>query len=44
MKEIEVTVEALLKRAMQAFDSNDALKYSQAALNAAHVKHALDKR
>ena len=43
MKEIEQTVEALLKRTMTALDANDALKFSQAALNAAHVKHALDK-
>lgn len=43
MKEIEKTVIALLNLAMQAQMSGDALRFSQAALNAAHVKHALDK-
>ena len=41
MTEIQKTVNALLNKAAQAQRSEDALRFSQAALNAAHVKHAL---
>jgi hypothetical protein len=43
MKELQKTVDALLEKAGNAHDSADALRFSQAALNAAHTKHALDK-
>lgn len=43
MTEIEKTVETLLKKATAAPRSEMAMKFTQAALNAAHIKHALDK-
>jgi hypothetical protein len=43
MTELQKTVDALLEKAIQAQGSADALRYSQAALNAAHTQHALDK-
>ena len=42
MTELQKTVDALLKKARDAYESKNALRYSQAALNAAHTKHALD--
>lgn len=44
MTELQKTVDALLDKAVKAHDSADALRYSQAALNAAHTQHALDNR
>ena len=44
MTELQKTVDALLKKAMDSYESENALRYSQAALNAAHTKHALDGR
>ncbi len=35
--EIENAIKELTTKASNAFDSNDALKFSQAALNLAHV-------
>lgn len=43
MKEVQTTVETLLKRAMDARNSDDAMRFTQAALNAAHIKYALEK-
>lgn len=43
MKELQKTVDALLEKACNAPNSADALRFSQAALNAAHTKHALNK-
>ena len=43
MKELQKTVDTLLEKATAAHGSADALRFSQAALNAAHTKHALDK-
>ncbi len=43
MAELQKTVNALLNKALKTHDSADALRYSQAALNAAHTQHALDK-
>jgi hypothetical protein len=42
MPDIQKVVDTLLKQATEVFDSGDALRFSQAALNAAHVKHALN--
>lgn len=44
MTELQKTVNALLDKAAKAHDANDALKFSQAALNAAHTFHALETR
>ena len=44
MTEVQKTVDALLKMAAQAQRADDAMRFSQAALNAAHVKHALENR
>ena len=44
MTELQKTVNLLLLRAVEAHDSADALRFSQAALNAANTEHALDKR
>ncbi len=44
MTELQKTVDALLAKAVKAHDSADALRFSQAALNAAHTMHALDNR
>ncbi len=43
MTDLEMVVKELLRKASQAQRSEDALRYSQAALNAAHTKHALAK-
>lgn len=43
MTEVQETVDVLLVKAAQAQRSEDAMRFSQAALNAAHVKHALDQ-
>jgi hypothetical protein len=43
MTEVQKTVDALLIKAAQAQKSEDAMRFSQAALNAAHIKHALDQ-
>ena len=40
MTELQKVVDQLLKMAVQTHDSGDALRFSQAALNAAHTKHA----
>ena len=39
--ELKNQVETLIKKATAAEKSEDALRFSQAALNAAHTKHAL---
>lgn len=44
MSDLQATVDALLKKAADAHDSTDAVRYSQAALNAAHTKDALGTR
>jgi len=41
MTELQNTVYSLLNKAALANRSEDALRFSQAALNAAHTKHAL---
>lgn len=41
MTSINETVDSLLVKATSAAKSEDALRFTQAALNAAHVKHAL---
>lgn len=41
MNEVEKAVEALIDLAVKSAKSEDALRYSQAALNVAHTKHAL---
>ena len=41
MKELEKQVAGLIAKAAQSEKSEDALRFSQAALNAAHTKHAL---
>lgn len=41
MSELQKTVDEMLKKAAKADKSEDALRFSQAALNAAHTKHAL---
>lgn len=41
MSDLEKQVEALLEKAVNSLTADGALKYSQAALNAAHTKHAL---
>lgn len=43
MTELKKTVDILLAEAAKAHDSGDALRFSQAALNAAHTAHALAK-
>lgn len=43
MTALEAIVKTLLDRAAKTTDSGDALRFSQAALNAAHTKHALDR-
>jgi hypothetical protein len=43
MTEVEKTVNALLAKAVKAVRSDDAMRFAQAALNAAHIKHALDQ-
>ena len=43
MTDLQKTVDTLLAKATSAHDSGDALRFSQAALNAAHTKHALAK-
>ncbi len=41
MTDIQETVDSLLKKAAMAGDSGDALRFSQAALNAAHAQAVL---
>lgn len=41
MTDLKKTVEKLLEKATSADKSEDALRFSQAAVNAAHTKHAL---
>jgi len=41
MDDLQNTINALLKKATDAERSEDALRFSQAALNAAHTKHAM---
>ena len=43
MQEVNQTVSTLLEKAAQAKNSDDAMRFSQAALNAAHIKYALEK-
>lgn len=43
MADLENVVDELLAKAASAENSQDALRYSQAALNAAHTRHALVK-
>lgn len=45
MKEVvQEVVESLLLRAKKAQNCNEAMQFTQAALNAAHCKHAMEKR
>lgn len=41
MTDLQNRVDAMLSKAASAEKSEDALRFSQAALNAAHTKHAL---
>lgn len=41
MSDLQKQVDALIEKATKAEDSGDALRFSQAALNAANTKHAL---
>ena len=41
MSSLQDQVDAMIAKAASAEKSEDALKFSQAALNAAHTKHAL---
>lgn len=41
MSDLQRQVDELIKKAAEAKDSGDALRFSQAALNAANTKHAL---
>lgn len=41
MTELQQTVDKMLVKAAAAEKSEDALRFSQAALNAAHTKHAM---
>lgn len=41
MTDLQQKVDALLSKAASAEKSEDALRFSQAALNAANTKHAL---
>ena len=41
MTDLQKTVDTMLDKAAAAERSEDALRFSQAALNAAHTKHAL---
>ena len=41
MIDLQQKVEKLLDKAASAEKSEDALRFSQAALNAAHIKHTL---
>lgn len=43
MTEIQKIVDTLLEKAAQTEKSDEALRFSQAALNAAHTKHVLSK-
>jgi hypothetical protein len=42
MSDLNDKVNKLIDKAVSASKSEDALRFSQAALNAAHTKHALD--
>lgn len=41
MSDLQKNVDSLIEKAASADKSEDALRFSQAALNAAHTKHAL---
>ncbi len=41
MSDLHKQVAALIAKAVDSSNSGDALRWSQAALNAAHTKHAL---
>jgi hypothetical protein len=41
MTELQKTVDELLKKAAASDKSEDAVRFAQAALNAAHTHHAL---
>ena len=41
MVDVEQAIKVLLDQAKVAKDSADALRFTQAALNTAHIKHAL---
>ena len=41
-KELEKAIEGFAKKCQNPIDSNDALKYTQAALNAAHTIELID--
>lgn len=41
MSDLQKNVDVLVSKAVSADKSEDALRFSQAALNAAHTKHAL---
>lgn len=42
MTDIKQIVDTLLEKAAKTEKSDEALRFSQAALNAAHTKHALN--
>ena len=44
MQDVIETVEVLLAKARKAASCSEAMQFTQAALNAAHIKHALEKR
>ena len=41
MTDLKTNVDKLIQKAADANNPDDAMRYSQAALNAAHTKHAL---
>ncbi len=43
MTELDDTIKTLLTKAAEVHDSGDALRFSQAALNVANIKGALEK-
>jgi hypothetical protein len=43
MSDLKTIVDELLEKAAKAEKSEDALRFTQAALNAAHTKHALEE-
>jgi hypothetical protein len=44
MTDLQKIVNILLERAVRVHDSTDALRLTQAALNAAHTLHAMEPR
>jgi membrane protease subunit (stomatin/prohibitin family) len=42
MSDLQQQVQKLIEKAVKADDSGDALRFSQAALNAANTLHALE--